>query len=68
MVVEYNIAWISGKEDYCAGRAASALAGRDNSTQFNALHYGPPTDIEHAGSTEKPLAGPGPVGVEKHQV
>ncbi len=41
MVVEYNIAWISGNEDYCVGRAASALAGRDNWIQFNVLHYGP---------------------------
>ncbi len=39
-VVEYNIAWISGNEDYCAGRAARALAGRDNWIQFNALHFG----------------------------
>ncbi len=66
MVVEYNIAWICGNEDYCSGRAASALAGRDNWIQFNALHYGPPTDIERAGSTEKPC--PESAGVEKHQV
>ncbi len=66
MVVEYNIAWISCNEDYCAGRAASALAWRDNWIQFNALHYGPPTDTEQAGSTEKP--GPGPAGEGKYQV
>ncbi len=64
MVVEYNIAGISGNEDYCAGRAASALAERDDWIQFNALHNGPPTDIEQAESTEKP----GQAGVEKHQV
>ncbi len=64
MVVEYNIAGISGNEDYCTGRAASALAGWDNWIQVNVLHNGPPTDIEQAGSTEKP----GPAGVEKHQV
>ncbi len=45
-------------------RAASALAERDDGIQFNALHNGPPTDIEQSGSTEKP----GLTGVEKHQV
>ena len=54
MDVEYNIAWISGNEDYCTGRAASALAGQDNLKQFNALHCGPPTVIIREGASGKP--------------
>ena len=51
VVVEYDIAWISGNGDYCIGKAVSALAGRDDLIQFNALHCGPgpPTDIIRAG-------------------
>ena len=54
VVVEYNIAWISGNEDYCTGRAASALAGKDELIQFNTLHCGPSTDIIRAGASGKP--------------
>ena len=55
VVVEYDFAWISGNGDYCCtGRAASALAGRDDLIQFNALHCGPPTDIIRAGASGKP--------------
>ena len=56
VVVEYDIAWISGNGDYCTGRAASTLAGRlgDDLIQFNALHCGPPTDIIRAGASGKP--------------
>ena len=53
VVVEYDIAWISGNGDYCIGKAASALAGRDDLIQFNALHCGPPTVITRAGASGK---------------
>ena len=64
VVVEYDIAWISGNWDYCTGRAASALAGRDDLIQFNALHCGPPTDIIRAGASGKPSANEGHIGYD----
>jgi hypothetical protein len=39
MVVEYNIAGISRNEDYCAGRAASALAGLPVHWQGETIEY-----------------------------
>ena len=53
VVVEYNIVWISGNEDYCTGRASSALAGKDDLIQFNALHCGPPYWYYTGGSIRK---------------
>ena len=66
VVVEYDIAWISGNGDYCTGRAASVLAGQDDLIQFNlnALHCGPPTDIIRAGASGKPSASERHIGYD----
>ena len=64
MVVEYNIVWISGNEDYCTGRASSAQAGKDDLIQFNALHCGPPTDFIRAGASGKPSASERHIGYD----